>query len=126
MPEVGKAPPKPSRVDKPDEGDAPAQPAVTVVTSKKAEKQVYALPPELSTKPEIMAYLGQYKIGAKECENLYRTNAERAALDAYCKERAVGRVPDEFFIAALRLWHSGKYPIKKPEGESLHDLAVGE
>lgn len=125
MPEVGtKAPAKPSRIDKPEEGDATATSSAAPAAPAKKVKEVISLPPELQSKQEIMAYLNQYGFGAKQCENLYRTQTERNALDAYTKSRAVGRVPDEFFIAALRLHHSGRYPIVKPSGETLDSMAI--
>lgn len=95
----------------------------TPVKMNTREKKAPELPKELESKKAMTKYVTQYGFSFKDYENLSYTDAERKAYQEY-KRKHNREVPKEVFTAALRMAHSGNFPLVKAENASLDEMAI--
>lgn len=131
MEAIAPPPPRPSkpsttRIDQIPNAPAPAPPSASANTSTADGKEhgLPTLPPELDNKAAIVKYINQYGVDDQDRKAIVYTDKERRAWERHQSSRGFLAAPKAHFVAALRMWHSGHFPIVKPERESLNAMAI--
>lgn len=110
--------------DEPD-GDTPATPRPPRGSVAKPKADVPEMPKELFTKKQMAGYIAQYGYTPKDYEGLFFTQTERLAYEKYRKAHGeTGLPPREMWLAAFRMLHFARLPVRKPEATDLAAMAV--
>lgn len=102
-------------------------PAKEPASKASTRKNALALPSELSDKKKIVKYVSQYGFTDEDRQKMTGdfSPTERASYAAYKQSGGAGLFCTlDMYIAALRMWHSGEFPLVKPEIRDLTSLKI--
>ena len=100
---------------------------VVAIVEQGYEMDSCGLPIEMARdKKALISYLKRHRIEHEHRKKIQVTQHERELYKIYSDSMRSRRLEIPYFVAALRLWKTGKYPLSPVAELDLNALAVGE